>query len=440
MVTFKTLKAKICLLGDPSVGKTSLVQRFVFNFFGEVYVRTLGTKISRKVVHLEDQDAQLSCDLTLMIWDIMGQRTKAVPVASYFEGSNGGIILCDITSKATFQNIDYWLSSIRSASGDIPILLVANKIDLKDKYAFTIEEFKSFAKERGLPHFFTSAKTKDNVEEVFNEISRLILSNQLHPNFGRGPAATSSGGVEMTSAQDAYSTSEVSTPTPLVASTTGQQPHTAPPPLSSEPTVRSSSTVATQPQGPSIPTSPQDGGNQVPHQSQAPTPSPKTVLGRQFEIKSNNMYLVKEERPEQSFAIFQEYLSQNVSGLCISRTHPSKVESEYGIKDGKVLWLTTDSTGTDTIAPIVTKLNMVVIDFIQKNKSSVILLEGLEYLIHQNDFKTVLNLIHSINDKVMVNDCRMLIPLDPLVLDEKYIHQLTRDMQIISGHTDFIFS
>jgi two-component system cell cycle response regulator len=169
------------------------------------------------------------------------------------------------------------------------------------------------------------------------------------------------------------------------------------------------------------------------HSTRKPTEVMKAVISDNIEIAPGLGYIIKEEKAERSFKIFKKLLAQNVRGLCITRTHPRRIRSEYQIENIPILWLSADSPNKENVIvpTFLPKLNTLIINFIQKYDNVVILLEGIEYLIDQNDFNAVLSLIHSLNDHIMDSKARLLIPLDPLILDERELHMLTRDFKII---------
>ena len=175
MTELKRLSKKIVLLGDPSVGKTSLVRKFVFEMFDDKYISTLGTKISKKQLVYNNLIPDCSINLTLLVWDVMGQRDfyKFHDVA--FTGCKGGLIISDVTRKETIENCQYWQKSLFKSVGEIPIIILGNKIDLAEKFETEVEFFKNFTTEQKIPNFLTSAKTGENVETAFQLLGKEMI-------------------------------------------------------------------------------------------------------------------------------------------------------------------------------------------------------------------------------------------------------------------------
>jgi len=158
---------KLCLLGDGAVGKTSLVRRFVFDVFDDKYIKSFGTKVSKKSLKVGD------ATVDLMIWDILGQKSNEALHAAYYRGAAGALAVCDYTRPETMKSLKSWLGSIRSVAGNIPIIILGNKADLpKD---LTAAELKAFGASVGCEVIETSAKTGLNVEHAFAEIGKRLL-------------------------------------------------------------------------------------------------------------------------------------------------------------------------------------------------------------------------------------------------------------------------
>ena len=171
------LKFKICLLGDGAVGKTSLIRRFVEDAFRDDYLLTIGTKTSKKRVIIKKPEFQKDLNITLIIWDIMGQISfRKLLHPTYLKGARGAILVCDLTRKETLEHIDDWIDSLYVEGKVVPSVFVGNKCDLVDNHAFGKAELESVASAYDSPFYITSAKTGEFVEEAFRNLSMRIIS------------------------------------------------------------------------------------------------------------------------------------------------------------------------------------------------------------------------------------------------------------------------
>lgn len=167
------VKLKVCLIGDGGVGKTSLIRRFVFSEFDERYLYTLGTNVSKKEVTLVWKGQEVRATLT--VWDIMGQKSlRHLFTESYFKDADGGIAVCDCTRSDTLDDLTEWIEKMFSVSGQVPITILANKIDLRNQTRIEEEALVEFAAAHDAPYLFTSAKTGENVEKAFAKTAELI--------------------------------------------------------------------------------------------------------------------------------------------------------------------------------------------------------------------------------------------------------------------------
>jgi len=160
-------KYKVCLFGAGAVGKTSLIIRFIRSSFNDSLKKTIGTNFLIKDVEIDNNSVRL------LIWDIGGQAAFSTMRRVYFKGSNGAIGVYDVTSQESLLKIPGWVSSIKKAVGNIPMVLIGNKIDLERKV--TTEEGKELAERLGCEFIETSAKTGEGVEEAFLAIARNCL-------------------------------------------------------------------------------------------------------------------------------------------------------------------------------------------------------------------------------------------------------------------------
>jgi len=168
-VTLTTLQKKICLLGEFAVGKTSLVRRYVEGRFDDRYLSTIGVKISRRSVLLP------SGKVNLLLWDLAGSDEFNGQIrANYLRGASGAIIVCDLTRRETLTGFSRYIHQIQAVGPSIPLIFAGNKADLPPQ--ITAEEIEQTAQAAGAQAFFTSAKTGQNVEAMFQALAEKVLA------------------------------------------------------------------------------------------------------------------------------------------------------------------------------------------------------------------------------------------------------------------------
>ncbi|MFO8018263.1 MAG: GTP-binding protein [Promethearchaeia archaeon] len=163
-------KFKVTLFGPGSVGKTSLILRYVKDYFSNDLKKTIGSNFLIQDTMVDDKKVRL------IIWDIGGQAAFHRLRTVYFKGSNGAIGVYDVTSTQSLLKIPGWISSIKkTVKKDIPMILLGNKIDL----AREVEEQEALdlAERLDLDYLETSAKTGKNVEIAFKKIARACVEN-----------------------------------------------------------------------------------------------------------------------------------------------------------------------------------------------------------------------------------------------------------------------
>jgi small GTP-binding protein len=168
---------KVLLLGDPSVGKTSLIKKFVYDKFDDAYISTLGTKVTHKQVFIDDPEKNVKVQLNFLIWDMMGQKEYKLLHSVAYQGAMGAIIVCDITRHETLDNIPDWISDLFKVTGDIPLVFIGNKNDLLSQKQFEFIDLKVSGDLFKAPVFFTSAKTGLNVEKAFLSLGEGIIGH-----------------------------------------------------------------------------------------------------------------------------------------------------------------------------------------------------------------------------------------------------------------------
>lgn len=169
----KEMIRKICMLGDPAVGKTSLVRRFVLDVFDDQYIPSIGMKVTKKQVLLKSQDLEV----TLMIWDILGSKTSRFD-SVYYKGVKGALLVTDVTREKTIDSIPKWIDGLFEITGEVPVLFLANKTDLTGVKEGFLGKMDKYCTEYNAKTFNTSAKTGDNVEKAFFNLAKGMIKHK----------------------------------------------------------------------------------------------------------------------------------------------------------------------------------------------------------------------------------------------------------------------
>ncbi|RKZ92857.1 MAG: GTP-binding protein [Candidatus Parabeggiatoa sp. nov. 1] len=158
------------MIGDFSVGKTSLVARFVRQAFSEKYLTTVGVKIDTKPVKLPD-----GREVKLILWDIAGNDNLTTATASYLRGAAGFLLVVDGTRRPTWDSALNLQKAVTEKIGDKPFIILLNKADLREQWEID-ESLINEKKQQGWKLLSTSAKTGMNVEETFVELATQLLT------------------------------------------------------------------------------------------------------------------------------------------------------------------------------------------------------------------------------------------------------------------------
>ncbi|GAX84034.1 hypothetical protein CEUSTIGMA_g11458.t1 [Chlamydomonas eustigma] len=162
-------KYKLVFLGDQSVGKTSIITRFMYDKFDSVYQATIGIDFLSKTMYLEDRTVRLQ------LWDTAGQERFRSLIPSYIRDSSVAVVVYDVTNRQSFMNTARWISEVRTERGsDVIIFLVGNKTDLVDKRQVSIEEGDAKAREFNVNFIETSAKAGLNIKALFRKIAAAL--------------------------------------------------------------------------------------------------------------------------------------------------------------------------------------------------------------------------------------------------------------------------
>lgn len=162
------LQKKICMLGSFSVGKTSLVRRFVSGFFDEAYQTSIGVKIDNKDLTVGGED------LKLLLWDIYGEDRFQKVQMSYLTGMSGYLLVVDPTRRQTLEDALDLQQRVIQTKGDVSSILLLNKCDLLDDWEIDPERVSQLER-FGQPVLRTSAKTGQGVEDAFSLLAQAML-------------------------------------------------------------------------------------------------------------------------------------------------------------------------------------------------------------------------------------------------------------------------
>jgi len=178
MNEMQMFKKKICMIGSPGVGKTSLVRRFVYDLFSDKYLTTIGVKISQKICPpIQTSDKQL-VQFTLLVWDIEGALEVRPALHSYFMGASGALLVSDLSRRETIDVIPQLMESFRKASPNAHVILAGNKLDLVNMDAETLDLLAEIAGQHRLSCFLTSAKSGQNVDGAFQKFCDVFLKER----------------------------------------------------------------------------------------------------------------------------------------------------------------------------------------------------------------------------------------------------------------------
>jgi small GTP-binding protein len=167
------VSAKVCLLGDFAVGKTSLVRRFVYNLFDDRYISTIGVRVSRKSVVLS-RDGETT-ELTMLLWDLAGSEEFDHMRSSYLRGTAGAVWVCDLTRPETLDSLRTYTDALSAVSPGAQLVLAGNKCDLIDQRRVTHAEVEELAARFGASHYLTSARTGEQVDALFRHLGQLLF-------------------------------------------------------------------------------------------------------------------------------------------------------------------------------------------------------------------------------------------------------------------------
>ncbi|MFN0200787.1 MAG: Rab family GTPase [Bacteroidia bacterium] len=156
---------KVVILGAPSVGKSSLIGRFVYQKFSDSYLSTIGVKIDKKTITQGDYTVDM------ILWEVAGQEKL---IQSYLKGCEAVIYVIDLSRPETFENLAAVCHNFTALLEDLPFFCVGNKLDL-----VTEQEALSIQKEYAIA-YLASAKTGDTVETLFSDVAKALIDKYVN--------------------------------------------------------------------------------------------------------------------------------------------------------------------------------------------------------------------------------------------------------------------
>lgn len=180
------LQFKLVLLGDSSVGKSSIVYRFVKDSFDEFRESTIGAAFLSQTIKINEDSDEPETVIKFEIWDTAGQERYKSLAPMYYRNANAALVVYDVTQQDSLIKAQAWVNELKNKVGDedLVICLVGNKVDLcdeeseEDKRAVGTEEARSYAAEQGLLFYEVSAKSGLGVKQIFQSIGEKLYETK----------------------------------------------------------------------------------------------------------------------------------------------------------------------------------------------------------------------------------------------------------------------
>jgi rhodanese-related sulfurtransferase len=154
----------------------------------------------------------------------------------------------------------------------------------------------------------------------------------------------------------------------------------------------------------------------------------KPALAPEAELERSFTYLIKEEKAERSYQLFEKALAKGMKGFCVTRNYPLKIKAKWNLGETPILWLSNVGKESSIRPKDLEKLSVSLEQFLAQSEGGVILLDGLEYLITNNNFLTVLRLVQSLRDQVAINRSILMLVLNPSTLDAHELNLLEKEV------------
>ena len=163
---------KLLLLGDSSVGKTSILLKYISNKFDESSISTVGVDYMDKIIDYN------KFKIKLQIWDTSGEEKFRTITKNFYRNADGLLVVFDLTKKESYDHIKSWINEAKENNDKLKTILIGNKLDLKDERIVTIDVAKQFAEKNNLKYIETSAKDGTNINESFQAIIDLLFDGK----------------------------------------------------------------------------------------------------------------------------------------------------------------------------------------------------------------------------------------------------------------------
>jgi small GTP-binding protein len=164
------LTIKLLIVGDSTVGKTNFVCSIADNNFNENYFASTGVDLKKTSIKINGKT------INLQLWDTAGQEKYRSMAKSLFLKAQGIFVLYDITNESSFNDLKNWIDLIKEeGNSDIPIIIVGNKMDLKDKRVVEKEKAMEYAKQQKMDYIETSSLTRENINKAITLLTGKVL-------------------------------------------------------------------------------------------------------------------------------------------------------------------------------------------------------------------------------------------------------------------------
>ena len=189
-----TREHKVVLIGDSSVGKTAIINQFMYESIDENHQATVGIDFFAKSIEKNDKTVKMQ------IWDTAGQEKFRALIPSYIRPSTVALFVYDITSEESFNNLERWYKLVEDIA-DPAIVIVGNKIDLEENREVSTDKLKQFAEEKKAKWIETSAKTPTNINNLFEMVADIppkeVPEQEAHDSAAMRPPTTSNSPINL---------------------------------------------------------------------------------------------------------------------------------------------------------------------------------------------------------------------------------------------------